>query len=134
MCQHQVDGAIWHRTCLVCTMCSADLVAAGSGFRCKGAEPYCRACYEAKFCETCGGEGCGKPVEEGITALGKSWHRDCFKCSSCQAPLAGEPFRQKENEKGERQPFCEPCYASTHKKGLRQKHTFLVLPSGSLSC
>jgi len=53
--------------------------------------------------------GCKETIHGGAVteALGKKWHRDCFKCDAqcCQKALQGVPWK----EHG-RKPFCTDCY------------------------
>jgi hypothetical protein len=44
-------------------------------------------------------------VDEGVSALGKSWHRECFKCVTCHVLLENASFRHNEEKA-----YCEACY------------------------
>ena len=45
----------------------------------------------------------------GVSAGGRTYHRDCFKCQGCRAVLTLKFYINQS------QPFCESCY----KVGLR---------------
>jgi len=50
--------------------------------------------------------GCGKEIEDdedGIEAMGKPWHNECFVCTNCKNPLNGK-FVTKDGK-----PFCHKC-------------------------
>ena len=48
---------------------------------------------------------CGDDVKmEGLRAIGRLYHRDCFKCVSCSGSLEEKFFTSDE------QPLCEGCY------------------------
>jgi len=51
---------------------------------------------------------CKKPLtDDGCTAFGKVYHKDCFKCSNCKKKLEGKFFSKGED------PFCSECYKAT---------------------
>ncbi|GAV03847.1 hypothetical protein RvY_14221-2 [Ramazzottius varieornatus] len=50
--------------------------------------------------------GCAKNVSgQVVTALGKVWHMECFRCGTCQTPLRTQPFFEKNGRA-----FCEKDY------------------------
>jgi len=65
---------------------------------------YCYEDYQKQIRNTCG--ECGKPiVGRSVTALGKVWHPEHFKCTTCQVPFAGSAFREHGGK-----PYCESHY------------------------
>ncbi|KAJ6236192.1 lim domain-containing protein a-related [Anaeramoeba flamelloides] len=50
---------------------------------------------------------CMKAVyfNERITALGRDWHKTCFKCTSCDKRLVSGSFTEHNNK-----PYCKTCY------------------------
>jgi len=53
---------------------------------------------------TCG--ICKKPVtDEGCTAFGKFYHKECFKCGGCRQKIAGKFFERSGK------PYCQRCFS-----------------------
>lgn len=66
-------------------------------------EPYCKICFESKFCPQC--YKCKESIYGPfINALDKSWHQSCFKCSLCSNQLTGNYFEKEKN------PYCYGCF------------------------
>ncbi|XP_026477289.1 transforming growth factor beta-1-induced transcript 1 protein-like [Ctenocephalides felis] len=40
-----------------------------------------------------------------VSALGKTWHPEHFKCDKCDKPIQGDTFNHHENK-----PWCQSCY------------------------
>jgi len=40
-----------------------------------------------------------------VTALGKTWHPECFSCFQCRKPLSSTSFFEKDSS-----PYCEKCF------------------------
>ena len=58
------------------------------------------------FCIAGKCEICNKTVtDEGCTAFGKVYHKECFKCCKCRQKIQGKFF-----ERGGK-PYCPKCYA-----------------------
>ncbi|XP_006744815.2 actin-binding LIM protein 1 [Leptonychotes weddellii] len=71
------------RTCLS-TVCGCDL--AQGGFFIKNGEYLCTLDYQRMYGTRC--HGCGEFVEgEVVTALGKTYHPNCFACTICKRPF-----------------------------------------------
>jgi hypothetical protein len=52
--------------------------------------------------------GCGFPIEDAaIKALGRLWHRECFACSDCHAPLFDDGDEDVEFLMLGDRPYCE---------------------------
>ncbi len=47
----------------------------------------------------------------GVTYKDEVWHKECFLCMGCKAPLAGQPFTSQ----GE-SPYCVKCFSSLYAK------------------
>lgn len=47
----------------------------------------------------------------GVTYKDEVWHKECFLCTGCSAPLAGQPFTSQ----GE-SPYCIRCFSSLYAK------------------
>lgn len=47
----------------------------------------------------------------GVTYKDEVWHKECFLCSGCSSPLAGQPFTSQ----GET-PYCIRCFSSLYAK------------------
>lgn len=83
-------GKIFHRQCFCCATCDAVLE---SFFECAG-QAYCPdhiAAAELKE-DLAHGNTCGKcnlPTDSGVVvnALGRRWHENCFRCTTCNALL-----------------------------------------------
>ena len=53
---------------------------------------------------------CGKPiVGQVITALGQTWHPECFTCNQCNQELGTQNFFERDCK-----PYCENCYHSLY--------------------
>ncbi|CAG5866127.1 unnamed protein product [Menidia menidia] len=82
------EGSTWHEDCFLCRGCQKPIGAAAfvpdqDGF-------YCQPCHEDRL-PRCG--LCRKALTRGGVAYqDQVWHRDCFLCWGCRAPLAGQPF------------------------------------------
>ncbi|VDL59784.1 unnamed protein product [Hymenolepis diminuta] len=48
---------------------------------------------------------CKKDIDGTIvTAMNKKWHNECFVCTGCHCPLAGQSFHNKDGA-----PYCIKC-------------------------
>ncbi|XP_034671351.1 transforming growth factor beta-1-induced transcript 1 protein [Drosophila subobscura] len=92
----------WHEECFQCSgPCKKPL--AGTSFYERDGQPYCRVDYEQLFAIRCA--GCDQPItDNAIVALKAKWHRSCFKCKKCGAPITASTFAVEEN-----QPMCKDC-------------------------
>ncbi|EDW30578.1 GL26770 [Drosophila persimilis] len=49
--------------------------------------------------------GCEQPItDNAIVALSAKWHRSCFKCKNCSAPITASSFAVEGNK-----PLCSAC-------------------------
>lgn len=110
-------GETWHSSCFVCAWCSTPLSGMspdpddGEGatpfnFYFHGGSVYCPKDYMEQMCDKC--SGCGFAVDQGISAMGATWHQECFVCAECNEVLDqgfyvvdGHPlcFKDKESQK-----------------------------------
>jgi actin-binding LIM protein len=98
----RVGDAYYHQSCFVCKGCKDQL--SQGGFFVKDNDNFCVKCYQSRFGTKCA--KCGHFVEgEVVTAMGNTYHTQCFVCGSC-----GKPFPT-----GERVTFtgkmclCQQC-------------------------
>ncbi|GAM19908.1 hypothetical protein SAMD00019534_030830, partial [Acytostelium subglobosum LB1] len=108
-CDREVQGQVlqaldksWHPQCFKCEKCNKDLTKPGESIK-KGANgsPLCGPCAGTTSSK-CG--GCDKPVMgQGLEALDKKWHPQCFQCRGCNKKL-NEEYVDVDNE-----PYCDPC-------------------------
>uniref|UniRef100_A0AC35U8A6 LIM domain-containing protein n=1 Tax=Rhabditophanes sp. KR3021 TaxID=114890 RepID=A0AC35U8A6_9BILA len=83
---------LFHTTCFTCTTCSLPLK--GKQFYTLKDKCYCEADYlkesarESVKCHECG----HNITDVVISALGKSFCPECFRCSRCRVLLDGQPF------------------------------------------
>lgn len=106
VCRGEVDGW-YHITCLQCNTCQKPLDE--KTFHPFNGKPYCEKHHTvvadttvelANYCHTC-----KKRIDgNGIKALQKQYHEECFNCKSCKNPITG-PFLQHEGNL-----YDQPCY------------------------
>ncbi|XP_040928684.1 four and a half LIM domains protein 3-like isoform X2 [Betta splendens] len=102
----QYAGAAWHEDCFVCHGCEKSIGAAA--FIPNAGQYYCVPCYQGLFAPQC--SHCKKPLTKGgVTYKDEVWHKDCFLCTSCKSPLAGQPFTSQGDD-----PYCVKCFSSLY--------------------
>ena len=80
----RVNDLYFHNGCFNCKGCGISL--SQGGFFSKDKDYYCATCYQANFGTKCA--KCNTFVEgEVVTALGKTYHQNCFKCAVCKKPF-----------------------------------------------
>ncbi|XP_032463305.1 actin-binding LIM protein 1 isoform X4 [Phocoena sinus] len=80
----RVQTKHFHIKCFTCKVCGCDL--AQGGFFIKNGEYLCTLDYQRMYGTRC--HGCGEFVEgEVVTALGKTYHPNCFACTICRRPF-----------------------------------------------
>ncbi|KAI8911732.1 paxillin [Gorgonomyces haynaldii] len=95
-------GKSFHQDHFFCSQCGTQFGPNGVFMEYDG-KAYCRDDYEALFAGIC--YGCNKKlVGSFLSALNKTWHNDCFVCSSpsCHKQLADTVFYELNNK-----PYCE---------------------------
>ncbi|XP_054278966.1 leupaxin-like [Macrosteles quadrilineatus] len=94
-------GKTWHPEHFTCAHCKKPI--REPTFREQSGQPYCEADYMQLYGKSC--SGCGQPIKNTIlTALNKTWHQECFKCTKCQKVIALKEFTEKHGN-----PFCMGC-------------------------
>jgi len=76
------DGFLYHFKCFTCDKCG-DTLSTGVYTEIDG-ERVCSKCRKLEVCH-----GCGFIITEtSMEVDGKFWHKECFVCASCRAPLS----------------------------------------------
>uniref|UniRef100_A0A2K5HTW2 LIM zinc-binding domain-containing protein n=1 Tax=Colobus angolensis palliatus TaxID=336983 RepID=A0A2K5HTW2_COLAP len=91
-----------------CHHCNESLF--GKKYILREESPYCVACFETLFANTC--EECGKPIGcdcKDLSYKDRHWHEACFHCSQCRNSLVDKPFAAKED-----QLLCTDCYSNEY--------------------
>ena len=103
----QALGKFWHAACFRCTKCGQPIKEPPfTGYNGKPMHMHCRpASRRSRGSNAAAADGagagdadacadCGRPTGVGttITALGKRWHSDCFKCAKCRRLIAEDTF------------------------------------------
>jgi len=95
-------GDMYHVRCFVCAGCGRMLM--GLPFFHVQGTPYCCNCHD-NLLHTC--VKCHHKITDSIvTAVGKSYHTDCFTCVKCRKNLDGVPFTVD----GCETIYCIDCY------------------------
>ncbi|XP_056625542.1 actin-binding LIM protein 3 isoform X5 [Triplophysa dalaica] len=80
----RVQNIHFHIKCFTCQICGCDL--AHSGFFQKGGEYICTADYQRLYGTKC--DSCGEFISgEVVSALGRTYHPQCFVCRVCRKPF-----------------------------------------------
>ncbi|KAA0709442.1 Actin-binding LIM protein 3 [Triplophysa tibetana] len=80
----RVQNIHFHIKCFTCQICGCDL--AHSGFFQKGGEYICTADYQRLYGTKC--DSCGDFISgEVVSALGRTYHPQCFVCRVCRKPF-----------------------------------------------
>jgi paxillin len=107
----QAMGREYHPEHFQCSTCSK-VIGNGNFFEKEG-QPQCQACFQAVFCSKCA--GCGQPITTHcVTALGQSWHPECFVCGKCRSPFNNASFFEKMGK-----PYCSVCIYDLHAQKCR---------------
>merc|ERR1711916_379575 len=129
------EEKIYHQECLVCTgSCGKSL---DGTFYLHGDDPVCESCHmELLKCAACG-EGlkesyfvrseknyheacvpkppcgkCAKPIDGEIVTIedDQNYHRECFKCTTCECALGDAFFKTPEGIEGDANAnYCSTC-------------------------
>ncbi|CAD5117049.1 DgyrCDS5872 [Dimorphilus gyrociliatus] len=123
MKKFEYDGKKYHEECFVCFLCSEPI--GSRSFVPREGNITCIGCYEEKFSQKC--TACTKPITKGgVGYKGNPYHKDCFTCTECSLPLAGEKFASKDE-----QPYCINCYAKLFSKTCSRCSTAITGLDGS---
>lgn len=98
----------WHEKCFCCCSCKTPI--GTKSFIPREQDIYCTGCYEDKFATRC--VKCKKVITTGgVTYKNDPWHRECFTCSHCETPLAGQRFTSRDEK-----PYCADCFGELFAK------------------
>ncbi len=111
-------GKNFHPGCLVCGKCRIPLTGSGKLHTHNGV-PHCSRCYANHCAPRCA--RCTQPIMDTVvTAMEKTWHRNCLTCTWCRMPL-GETFWIYADKP--REPHCNNCVGSEARAGGGQRRT-----------
>lgn len=105
-----VCGKLYHIEHFKCTNCDKVLGDTENYFE-HEEEPYCESCNNQLFlrCPRCNESV--KETDDGLSALNKNWHRECFTCRVCDKPFKDNVYFTKDNDDGHGEsPYCEEHY------------------------
>jgi len=104
----EYKGRQWHEKCFCCLVCKTPI--GTKSFIPRDNEIYCAGCYEEKFATRC--VRCQKIITSGgVTYKNEPWHRECFTCTNCNIPLAGQRFTSRDEK-----PYCAECFGELFAK------------------
>jgi len=102
-------GGYWHPKCFVCQEPGCGPFDKAKFFELNG-KPYCEKHYLQRIGAACA--FCGQPINgKCVSAMGKRFHPQCFKCSLCQNPLTQGIFKEHYEK-----PYCHPCFQKIAKR------------------
>jgi len=115
----KVGGGAYHTSCFSCAECGVGLAATQVALDPAGRDVYCETCHAQLFAVRCA--ECGDPISPAsgattaprLTALGRDFHPDCFRCSDCRLILEDGCYPLDNT------PFCMDC----HETRLYRKET-----------
>jgi len=95
-------GQKWHVDCFVCQAEGCKKNLRGVPYQEHAGKTFCKDCYYEQFGSICA--GCGERIKGGeFKAMGQTWHKECFVCSSCHGPLEAR-FATRDGK-----PLCSGC-------------------------
>jgi uncharacterized CHY-type Zn-finger protein len=98
----------WHEKCFCCCVCKTPI--GTKSFIPREQDIYCAGCYEEKYATRC--VKCQKVITTGgVTYKNEPWHRECFTCTNCENPLAGQRFTSRDDK-----PYCAECFGELFAK------------------
>ncbi|XP_051514294.1 actin-binding LIM protein 3-like [Myxocyprinus asiaticus] len=98
----RVQSVHFHIKCFTCQVCGCDL--ARSGFFQKSGEYICTTDYQRLYGTKC--DSCGDFISgEVVSALGRTYHPQCFVCSVCRKPF---PIGDRVTFRG-KECVCQQC-------------------------
>jgi len=65
-------------------------------------------------------------LQKCVTALGQTWHPDCFFCAQCGCQFGEDGFHEKDGK-----PYCKPCYLGMF--ALKCKACNMAITEGYIS-
>lgn len=115
-------GRYFHPQCFCCGICRRPMGVGAGQFRERDGIPYCQGCFATQLASRCA--RCSKPIlETVITAMEKTWHKDCLTCTICRLPLTQTfwLYADKPNE-----PRCSRCVTGEEYVTSRQGSSKMV--------
>ncbi|NXI48002.1 FHL3 protein, partial [Galbula dea] len=104
----EYNGQTWHEHCFICSSCQQPI--GSRSFIPDNKDYYCVPCYESKFAPRC--TRCKKTLTKGgVTYRDEPWHKECFVCTGCKTPLAGQQFTSQDDN-----PYCIKCFGNLYAK------------------
>ncbi|CAF92647.1 unnamed protein product, partial [Tetraodon nigroviridis] len=104
----EYGGSTWHEGCFTCQACGEPM--GTEAFVPHQDSFYCLPCYQRRLAPQC--RHCKKALTKGGVAYREEvWHKECFLCSGCSSPLAGQPFTSQGDT-----PYCIRCFSSLYAK------------------
>ncbi|XP_069731484.1 four and a half LIM domains protein 3 isoform X1 [Phaenicophaeus curvirostris] len=104
----EYNGQTWHEHCFICSSCQQPI--GSRSFIPDQKDYYCVPCYENKFAPRC--TRCKKTLTKGgVTYRDEPWHKECFVCTGCKTPLAGQQFTSQDDN-----PYCIKCFGNLYAK------------------
>ncbi|KAI9485565.1 MAG: hypothetical protein EXX96DRAFT_545624 [Benjaminiella poitrasii] len=98
-----VLGKHYHEGHFCCTLCRKPF-GDHSSFLLHDEKPYCQEDYLKVCGKKC--SGCGEYIlGEYVSALDRSWHKNCFTCADCKKPFRNGTYLVRNNK-----PYCEEHY------------------------
>lgn len=109
-------GKKMHASCFCCGRCRRPMGGGPGRFREKGGVPYCENCYAMHIAQRCA--RCTQPIlETVITAMERTWHKNCLTCTICQLPLTETFWLYADRP---REPRCSRCMTGEEHVQRRQ--------------
>ncbi|CAN8072429.1 unnamed protein product [Agarophyton chilense] len=115
-------GKEFHSQCFCCGVCRRPMAMGSSQFRERSGIPFCNPCYANQIASRCA--RCSKPIMETvITAMDKTWHKECLTCTICRLPLTQTfwLYADKPNE-----PRCSRCVTGEETVSGRHRSSRMV--------
>jgi len=105
------DEGTYHRECFTCGLCRRPIEGQYRSSQDHGI--ICCSCHKsnAPCCAACG----KKVIDKSISANGKTYHEQCFKCCECHKHISGSFFLDDGKKKGSSKGLlCEHCHEVKH--------------------
>jgi len=104
-----VGSEVYHKDCFKCAECSETLTGIVY-YNSTSGKPNCQECYDKtlQLCQACS----GKIKERILTAMGMTYHPECFACVVCERKLDGVPFSLDSSAEGK--VTCVDCFQAVH--------------------
>lgn len=107
----KAKGKYWHESCFECFLCRDPLK--DKPFYTEQGKTFCSKCIVGGLATCASCDGIIGARDRCVVYEGFRWHGDCFKCSKCSLPLAGEEFVLKDKKIR-----CSECYRKKSATGI----------------